>query len=296
MLSLYGKQARILLFQPEKWTQRERFYCFRSMTFKQFSEQTRGALSGVSGHLERARLFFKLVPSMIPAIQTDKTKLLANGYSTNEGAEMLAAVFESVFCELHSCVDCTCYLIAKIYEDEDGIVEFPTSKLFQNAKDNRISSGVPILIRDALKQAKEKWFDELQLLRNTIDHSNVGICDLDKATGIISYRSRGEAKLGKPKPIEDANSRAAFCFDAVNHFVEDVFRALNGELKDEEVVVLCGWFNGPAYQRRIRPSEALDFHSGRCVSFDWFEQQGKQVCPFASECGAYRKIKELRSA
>jgi hypothetical protein len=293
MLSLQGNQARVRLFSPEKWNQVSRFICFYQATFKGFGEQTRGSLYGINGHYKRARLFFRLVPLTLPAIKADADELRIKGFSINEGAESLAAIFESIFCELHSSVDCICDVVAKIYEGRPGIVAWPSSSLIKNAEDQKIDVVVPNQIREAL--AKAEWFEELQILRNTIQHSNVGICELNKQTGIVSYRSRGQSKSGKPDTIQDVCSKTEYFFEVVNQFAEKIFGALNENLQNDEVLVLCGFFPR-AYQRYVRCKEATDLHSGRCDSYKWFEQPENPRCPFADDCGAYKRAKEFHTA
>ena len=63
---------------------------------------------------------------------------------------------------------------------------------------------------------------------------------------------------------------------------------------DKELWQMCGIFNGFVYSRFVRPSEALDFNSGRCNA--WFDNSSIAQCPFADKCGAYkRKIVNHRS-
>ena len=77
--------------------------------------------------------------------------------------------------------------------------------------------------------------------------------------------------------------------DHVSDFLGRVFRELNQNLEDSEAWQMCGIFYGRIYHRLVRPSKAVDFHSGRCGAYEWFELEENPTCPFVDSCDAYKR-------
>lgn len=50
---------------------------------------------------------------------------------------------------------------------------------------------------------------------------------------------------------------------------------------------MCGMVEGRLLHRYVDPSKPLDFNSGRCGSWIWFELPENPTCPFKEFCGAY---------
>jgi hypothetical protein len=51
----------------------------------------------------------------------------------------------------------------------------------------------------------------------------------------------------------------------------------------------CGLYRGLLYIRMIEPPPDLNFNSGHCASWNWFEQDSEKFCPLAKQCGAYSR-------
>ena len=86
---------------------------------------------------------------------------------------------------------------------------------------------------------------------------------------------------------EDVFSYVDVLETQINRFLGRVFRCLNDTLSDDEVRQICGVFGGRLYTRYVRPGEAVDFDSGRCDAFRWFEKPDNPTCPLKDDCGAY---------
>lgn len=287
MLSLYGNNVTVLLFNPKLWGEVERFMVFHQTTHK-FGGRARSALHGVTGHFERASQLCLLAKGMTAALEGDRHDLLRNGVSVNPNAASLTAILEAAVIELYSAVDCTRQVVYAVYKGTRGTPD-STTKFFGRAREGKLEACIPELIRNAFACAD--WFHGLRRLRDAVVHSNVGFCTLNGATGKVAYSPRGVADEGRPEELSDAFATFDRWSIAVNAFIGSVFHALNQNLNDAPITVLCGWFNGRAYQRQIRNSEALDAHSGRCASHSWFESDDNPACPYIGSCGAFRRAK-----
>jgi len=149
-----------------------------------------------------------------------------------------------------------------------------------------VSDNIPFGIREAFKNAD--WYEQFRSMRDALTHSDVGSCHLDEETGKVRYM---HSKLGtdrKALVVEDIFDHVEKLFQKVNIFLGKVFAALNETLIDEETWQLCGFFGGRVYSRFVRPIEVIDFHSGRCEAYEWFEKEENPCCPFSDVCGAYK--------
>lgn len=292
MLSLSGNQARVVSFSPRHWGEVDRFAHFCSTTYK-FDQRLHGILGGVAGHFGKVMVLMKLAQVIEPDLKKDREELNAKGFTSNEHGARLAAIVETIFCELYSSVDCARQIVAEIYSGFQGVTSKSTRRFFQNAADGILDHRLPALLRSAFEKAK--WYNELRRVRDAVIHSDVGLCHLDEKTGEVSYFNSGIQAGGKCFHIEDVFQELGSLRKEVNEFEGSVFHALNQTLSDEEIPQICGYFGGRVYTRIVRPSEAIDFGSGRCDAFTWFEKEQNPRCPFAEECGAYRKVQDARS-
>jgi hypothetical protein len=290
VLSLSGKQALVVVFFPPKWGQVDRFSHFCSTTYK-FDERTGNILKGIVGHFHKALLLEELAESIAPDLKKDREELNAKGHTGNKNGARLAAVIETICSELYSSVDCTRQVVAEIYKGFQGVTSKSTRRFFQNAADGILDPKLPPLIREAFEKAD--WYVELRKLRDAVIHSDVGSCHLDEGSGKISYFNAALRDGDKYLRIEDIFEKISLFQKGVNEFEGKIFHVLNKTLKDDETFQICGFFGGRVYSRFVRPSEAIDFNSGRCDAFNWFEKDGNPRCPFTDQCGAYKKAKEL---
>ena len=281
------KTPVVIKFAPQYWGQLERFAQFYSKTYK-FRPNSMKALSGAANHFRKAVTFKNLSIKLVPNLEIDKKELEANGYTPAENSMELSAVIEGIILELYSSIDCTRKIINEIYGKYPGIPD-STRKLFQNAFDNKIDERVPEILRATLREAN--WYTGFRKIRNELTHSDVGSCHSDPKTSKISYMHTGFQIDGKALVIDDIFDKIEKTFSDVNTFLGKIYVFLNSTLSEEEVWQVCGFFGYRLYSRFVIPSKAVDFDSGRCESYEWFEKDKNHTCPFVDTCGAYRNKK-----
>ncbi len=293
VLSLSGNQAIVISFYPPKWGEVDRFSHFHSTTYK-FDARLGGMLRGVAGHFHKALILEELAQTIAPDLKKDREELSAKGHSGNKNGARLAAIIETIFCELYSSVDCARQVVGAVFHGYQGVPD-STRKFFQNAAAGKLDPKMPEAIRDSFSKAD--WYHELRKLRDAVTHSDVGSCYLDEGSGKTRYMNTAiKEDANKCLVIEDIFGKIGAFQCQVNMFHGQIFRVLNQTLKNEEVFQVCGFFSGRVYSRFVRPLDAVDFNSGRCDALRWFEIDGNQRCPFADKCGAYKRAKEIQTA
>ncbi len=293
VLSLSGKQALVVSFYPPSWGEVDRFSHFYSTTYR-FDERLTGILRGIPGHFHKAIILEELAQSIAPDLRKDREELSAKGYSGNKNGARLAAVIETIFCELYSSVDCARQIVGEVYHGCQGVPD-STRKFFQNAAAGKMDQKIPEPVRNAF--AKADWYHMLRKLRDAVTHSDVGSCYLDEGSGKTRYMNTATKDDGdKCLIVEDVFGRIETFKKEVNSFEGQIFRVLNQTIKNEEVFQVCGFFSGRVYSRFVRPLDAVDFNSGRCDALGWFEKEGNPRCPYADNCGAYKRAKEIQPA
>jgi hypothetical protein len=289
----------IITFVPEMWGEFERFHKFYGSTYR-FNKFTTSALCGVHGHFDRYHVLLSLSKRLIPELEKDYEELIKNGNSDAIHSRELAAIVDSMFCELYSSVDCTRRVIVAIYGKYPGIGmdKKSTSGLFKNAGKHKIDDRVPLEIRGALEKGQSDWFPKLKKIRDAINHSSVGFCsDLTgrkngELEPKISYSHQTLAnELGNVHVTDDVFKMISELEVKVNLFQGSIYNALYQTLEDKETTQVCGWFDGRVYLRLVSPKEVIDFNSGRCYSRIYFDKGSMSTCPFMAICGAYKNSK-----
>jgi hypothetical protein len=279
-------------FAPHRWGQIRRFILFHNQTYR-FTPDEDSALSGADGHFARYMILRGLCIRLVPELVKDYEELLQYGYSSAVNAQELAAIVDSLFCELYSSVDCTRTVIAAVYKKHNYVPSGSTSKMFRYANENKMDERVSIEIRKALADGYDDWFQKLKTIRDAINHSSVGECsDLEgrhkgELEPKISYYHCNLAKEGNVLVTDDVLKLISDFEVKVNLFLGTVYRALNQTLEDKETTQACGVFNGRFYLRLVSPFKAVDFHSGKCYSRIYFEKEEMPTCPYVDICGAY---------
>lgn len=275
----------VLMFAPQHWGELDRFQRFWRSTYD-FDVTARKRLSGVAGHFYKAAALRSLAKRIAPTLEEDEKQLKETGYSPVPRAKELAAVIESAFCELYSALDCTRFVLCEIYPHHRGLSRKSTRKTFTNGHEGKIDERVPQGIRDAF-QASGAWYGELLRLRDELTHADVGSCSRDSATSLYRYMHDGLGSLTQALVIDDVFAKLEEHSNNVNFFLGQVFRALNAMLSNVAITQFCCVSNGRLYQRSVGAQDAIDLNSGRCVSYQWFDQPGNPVCPLKEQCGAY---------
>jgi hypothetical protein len=233
---------------------------------------------------------------MTASLAKDREELISRGYSDNSNGAHLAAILETVFCELYSSVDCARQVVRAIYVEKKfrGLPD-STRKFFQYADEGQLDPRLPEPIRTAF--CKAEWYHKLRIVRDAVTHADVGSCHLVEKAGVPLYMNDSiPADQGKCFMIKDVFGQIAIFKTAVNGFLVQIFHCLNETLVQTEVFQICGFFDGRMYTRFVLPAEAVDFHSGRCQALEWFDKEGNPRCPFADNCGAYKRAKEIQTA
>lgn len=283
-------KCTVVLFDPTKWGTQQRFQQFYSTTYS-FNRNTQYAIKGSANHFYKALLIIKVAKEISPRLSEDLAELEEKGYTDSIRCKELSALVESIILEFYSSIDCTRHIVTSIYKKHQGVRE-STRKFFQATFDDLVAETVPSEIRDAFKTAQ--WYPELRRIRDALTHSDIGSCHLDKTSQTISYMHSGLGDNKRAFIIKDILKYLDELKVQINQFTGKVFNCLNATLLDKELWQMCGIFNGFVYSRFVRPSEALDFNSGRCNA--WFDNSSIAQCHFADKCGAYkRKIVNHRS-
>jgi hypothetical protein len=284
------KTTNVIRFAPDRWGEIEKFASFWHLTYK-FDNNTRRAVGGCAGHFHKAGCLCTLAERLVPELEKDERELRETGYSRARRAKEVAALIETVFCELYSCLDCTRQAIGFIFKRLPGITSGSTRKLFRNAQEGKIDERVPELIRTALANAH--WYPELRRIRDALTHSDVGSCHRDRDSGMLTYMHEGLGNGARAKVIENVLDKVQETRKSVNAFMGAVFQELNRTLNPDPVRQMCGIFNSLIYARNVSPVDAVDFNSGVCESHAWFDRPDRQTCPFAATCGAYKRAKGI---
>ena len=281
-----GIESQVVVrFAPQTWGQIDRFQHF-FLVSRSLKDHEREALNGVSNHFQKALTLLAVAQSIAPRLEEDDAELREKGYTRALRASEFTAVVESALTAIYSSVDCARKTLNLLYPKAQGLPE-STRKTFQNAAAGKIDEKVPQPIRDAFAQAA--WFHPLRNIRDALTHTNTGFCSRDRETGRIRYFSAAVRPVSGTTYIEDFVGYVLNIRDRVNEFLGVVFLELNKGLEDTETWQMCGIFSGRVYHRFVRPSEAIDFNSGRCGAFEWFELEGNPTCPFVEVCGAYKR-------
>jgi hypothetical protein len=107
---------------------------------------------------------------------------------------------------------------------------------------------------------------------------------------------RLRALIGKPLPtghnvfhITDIVSVVRNFDSQVRVLLEEIAKFYLTQLLPIPRMYPCGLYRGLMYIRVIEPSPNLNFNSGHCGSWDWFEQSPEKICPLATRCEAYTR-------
>ena len=276
----------VKLFAPERWGQVELFSKLCAETYK-FSEREQRALTGIAQHFEKAATFQRLAVKVKPGLTADQAELNERGYTTAPNSRELTTLIEAAILEIYSSVDCTAKVLRAIYGQTSRGFKNSTRSLFKSF--DSISGTFPNSIKEIFR--KVTWYDELLFLRDELAHLGTGWCHLDEAKTKVKYMHVGVKTKGKPLIIEDVFTWLSNLVNVVNSFLGQIFQLLRGSLKNTPVPVVCGIVEARFLIRYVDPTQEITFASGRCASYQWFEQLDAPTCPFVAHCGAYMKTR-----
>lgn len=118
--------TNVITFTPHKWGEVQKFRHFASPTYN-LPYHANIALEGIEGHFEKYNILLGLGQGLAPKIVEDHEELVKKGYSKATRSKELAAIIDTLFCELYSVVDCTRTVIGAIYVKIQNV----PSKLFK---------------------------------------------------------------------------------------------------------------------------------------------------------------------
>lgn len=273
---------KLLMFVPHLWGEVERFRKFCGETYK-FNERDQRALSGVGAHFEKSLKLQSLAVKLKPGLAIDAQQLEDNGHTPAENAAELATVIEAAFLELYASIDCTAKILRAIYAPGTRGFKESTRTLFQNP--DKLTGTFPEIFKTAIRKAG--WYARLLHLRDELTHYSTGSVYGERDTDKVSYIHMGLKEDAKPLILPDVFASLDELTASVNAFLGYIFHHLNATLSDTPVFQLCGMVEGRALHRYVDPSKPLDFNSGRCGAWAWFELPENPTCPFKEFCGAY---------
>lgn len=287
----------IIMFAPEQWGSVTKFSKFANTTYK-FTKKSANALNGIEGHIQKYFTLRTLAERLIPSLQEDLRELEEQRYTPASRSKELAAVIETLFCELYASLDCMREVLRAVLRDQNkkplqGIPEVKTSRLFSNAAEGKLAPEVPVAISMALASAHNDWFPKLRDIRTGVTHFDVGHCSLG-GNKKVNYMNVGLGSRERAYVIEDVFERLTEFEKNVNQLLGVIFTELMQTLEDTPTRQFCCVFEGHIYERSVTPGEAIDNNSGICVSYKWFEKKNSLPCPLARTCKAYNRAKSRK--
>ncbi|MGA2797572.1 MAG: hypothetical protein ABSE63_08350 [Thermoguttaceae bacterium] len=279
------KNSIVIEFVPDLWGSLDRFLKFYSSTYN-FNKDIQKALPGAANHFHKSIILLSVARRHVPLLQEDQEQIDKTGHTPALRAKELSALIESIILDLYSSIDCARKIVTDIFKKYQGVKK-STRKFFKACIDGKVNKSIPEDIRHAFKSCD--WYPYLLRLRDTLTHSDIGSCHMDSKTNKVFYMHAGLGNGQKALVIDDIFLYLEKLITQVNQFLGKVFAYLNTTLLDKELWEMCGIFGGRIYSRFVKPSEALDFNSGRCDAFKWFEKPENPRCPFAKTCGAYKR-------
>lgn len=271
----------LIQFVPDRWSEVQKFSKFHSPTYD-LGRLGFKALGAVQGHFQKAQILRNLAHRLAPTLAEDREEIEKQGYSPAIRSQELAGVVEAVFDELYSTVDTTREALKPLYGNRRGYTSKSTRKLFKAAADGKLDERIPKDIRQAIADAERDWVSDLRAVRDEITHWDVGSCFMHD-DGRISYSHGGLGTPTQAYGIDNVMDEIQKYETAVGDFLEVIFGTLNATLEDKETEQFCGIFNYRIYQRFVSPRQARDFNSGRCRSYEWFEDDDQPTCPLTDQ-------------
>ncbi|WKL53343.1 hypothetical protein Q1W70_01770 [Pseudomonas kielensis] len=281
--------AHVRTFAPEQWGEIDFFKIFHKGTHN-LKRDAQKALGGASSHFSKAEILYGLAMKLLPNLQIDEQELNEKGHTAARNGAEFTAVVEEVFTELYSSVECARKVITDIYRGVPKLPTDSTRKFFERFKNGEVGASFPSELRMLIESCD--WYEELRIIRDELTHADIGHCSLERGTEFVTYMHTGVRANGSALIVNNVMGRIDELAAEINSFLGGVFNFLNGQLQPTEVDHLCGFFFGRAYLRKLPLQRPLDFHSGRCVSLQWFEEAEGFRCPMADNCGAYYTARE----
>ncbi|GAB7542782.1 hypothetical protein [Cupriavidus sp. 8B] len=265
-MQIAGHDRLLLAFAPEHWTAAGKFKHFLGRPFTTDADGIRKAqhaIQTVIDHTHKYDVLAALANRLLPTLTEDVAELHANGYTPGARSQEVAAVFETLICELYSVLDGVRDSLYWLYDGKLSLQKKSTARLFARAKDGSYDAGLPESIRDALATAYENWFPELRELRTAFTHGSLGTCHLDMQTQVVSYMGSNGGRR-----IDDIVAKTTGFANAVYALHTRIFEELYSLLEPVEKIHFCGFYKGRGYgYERTRLINGL--FSAKATSSSW---------------------------
>jgi hypothetical protein len=277
-----------LQFTPEHWSRLVRLRALLGKPLPTTRESYEG-LDACIGHLQKYQVFARIADRIIPNLPKDREELDRYGASRNAHSEEFGALTEAMLCELYSSLDGLLQFLQAVYPTNRELKKIRfASSLFQSAKENKLSVVFPEPVRQTLAAAYDDWFDKLRNLRIEITHGTVGFFSFDELQQSVTYFNNGlSSSSHQVFHIKDIVTVVRNFDTQVRALHEEIAKFFLSQLLPLPRMYTCGVYQGLLYIRMVAPASDLNFHSGHCASWNWFEQQPEKFCPLAKQCGAY---------
>ncbi|MEM5300214.1 hypothetical protein VSR82_39290 [Burkholderia sp. JPY481] len=286
-MQVAGHNGLLLAFAPERWTAAGKFKHFLGRPFTTDANGIRKAqhaIQTVIDHTHKYEVLVVLANRLLPTLAEDVAELHANGYTLGARSQEVAALFETLICELYSVLDGVRDSLYWLHDGKFKLQKKSTEKLFVRAKEGSYDAGLPESIRDALATAYDEWFPELRELRTAFTHGSLGTCRLDMQTQIVSYMGSNGGRR-----IDDIVVKTTGFANAVYALHQRIFEELYSQLVPVEKIHFCGFYKGRAYSRYVSAEAGLNSGSGRCQAREWFDSDVEYRCSIADQCAAYAR-------
>lgn len=277
----------LLQFAPEQWSPIHKLLAFVGPPFPDNSN-IRIGLRDCERHLEKVKVFWRIAARLRENLALDRHELERLGATSNSNSQEFAAVCESIVSTLYSAVDGLRIHIFGVYSKIRGVQRGSNKHLFNRAE--RYGPGFPNEIREFFISSRNSWFPALRNFRTELIHGATGSCFLQETTNKIMYMNDGiKGEDGRAFMIEDIESWLQNAEQGVRGLVESVANFHYSKLSSVPKFQICGFYLGRWYGRIVAPGNFLDFNTGYCLSYDWFENENDCFCPLAGQCGAYKR-------
>lgn len=277
----------LIQFTPERWSNLEKLLRHLNAAAGKNGNVRKG-LHDCSSHLAKVPVFWRIAKKLRPGLQNDDDELETYGGTNGlSGAEM-AAVFESIICELYSALDGLRLFFYGEYKNVKGVQNSSNGKLFGNAKNEKYGIEFPEEIRGLLSKASEEWFEELRGFRTELTHGSAGFCSWNRESDTITYMNQGiKESSNRLQFIDDMESKIRFYEASVMAFVETIAEYYLDRVDNIPVFQVCGMFKARVYTRAVVINRNTVSFDGHCLAHEWFDMNPEFRCPMAEGCEAY---------
>ena len=285
-MSLNADNTFLIYFNPGNWSELKKFKFFVDKPYERNHFLNKGLQTSLS-HLDKCENLVKLANNLIKGIDIDEQELNDRGFTSATYSKMVAALFETIVCELFSVLDGVNLSIFGLFKGVEKIQRKSVEKMFKRAFKNDYGEPFPKEVNSVLSKAYHKWYMDLKEMRVEFTHGEVG--SVNKVDDRIDYF---HTSLSDSNVIHDIVSIINSHTENVVNLINEIFGYFYSQLEGVTKEIPCGFYQGRVYQRTVGPEVNLTFNSGKCLSKIWFDENQIFKCPMRTQCGAYENAGE----